>query len=146
MQKRMLRVLQVSALLLAVSTALSAQNRWEREVRAELSNATSVLGLLSMEPSHEPITVNLRNNTYEEIKYNLDAGQQYVFVGVCDEDCVNMHLQLYDGHHNLVDSDYEQGGYPVVSTSVGHSGNFYLRVIMHGCSDEPCWGGVGAYR
>jgi len=148
MKSKVFRVLQVGALLMIASAALMAQsNRWEYQVRDQLHDATRALNwAYDLQPSHEVYTVSLRNNTYQDIKYNLEAGETYVFVGVCDNDCSNMHLQLFDGYGKLIDSDTERGGYPVVTTSVGHGGAFYLRVIMHGCAHEPCWGGVGAYR
>ena len=147
MKNKMMRVLQLSALLLAASAALMAQSQYAYQVRSQLRDATRALNwAYDLQPSHEVYMVSLRNNTYKDIEYDLQAGETYIFVGVCDNDCSNMHLELYDGYGKLIDSDTDRGGYPVVTTNVGRSGAFYLRAIMHGCRNQPCVAGIGAYR
>lgn len=100
---------------------------------------------VDLQPTHQVYYVDLSNNTYQEISYTLYAGNSYIFIGACDNDCQGLQLKLYDGYHRLIDTG-KPSALPVVATDVGSSGTFYLRVTMRSCSVEPCWAGVGVYK
>ncbi len=139
--------LLVGLVLPSLTAAQSDNTQWRRQVQQQLDYATLALNWsYQLEPSHELYTTRLNNNTYVDVRYNLDAGVNYVFLGVCDNDCSGLQLRLYDGYGQLVDVDASRGGYPVVATSVGRSGIFYLRLTMRQCRANPCWAGVGVYR
>src|SRR5690348_15032029 len=128
---------------LALPTVTPAQafnsTQWEHQVERQLEDATLALNWdYRLVPSHQPYIRQLNNNTYVDVEYNLEAGVNYVFVGVCDNDCSGLQLRLYDGYGRLVDVDADRGGYPVVATSVSRSGIFYLRVTMNECWANPC--------
>lgn len=136
---------------LALPTLTAAQSfdaaQWERQVRQQLREATVALNLgYDLQPSHQLYMTQLDDNTYQDVKYTLDAGVSYLFLGVCDNDCSGLQLRLYDGYSHLVAVDTTRGGYPMVAASVGRSGTFYLRVTMRGCRANPCWAGVETYR
>jgi hypothetical protein len=133
---------------LALTATAQSGNLYQSEVSRQLQlvQAAAALELgYALQPSHDTYYVHLYNNTYQDVRYTLQAGRRYVFVGACDNDCSGLQLTLYDGYGQLVDSD-RQADLPVVATTVGSSGAFYLRVTMRGCHVQPCWAGVGAYN
>ena len=148
--------IRLCAFLLATGLALTAaaqsRNLYQSEVNRQLQlvQAAAALELgYALQPSHDIYYVNLKNNTYQDVRYTLEAGRTYVFVGACDNDCSGLQLKLYDGYGRLVDNSAQAdlpADLPMVAATVGSSGAFYLRVTMRGCHIEPCWAGVGAYK
>jgi hypothetical protein len=80
------------------------------------------------------------------IRYQLDADVSYLFAGVCDEDCSDLDLRLYDETGTLVDADVESDDGPKVRVTPKHSATFRLRVTMARCTDSPCYFGVAVYK
>ncbi|MEM1271776.1 MAG: hypothetical protein AAGI08_17135 [Bacteroidota bacterium] len=75
----------------------------------------------------------------------LEEGISYLLLGVCDEDCSDLDLELYDGYDNLISEDDMEDDAPVVDVFVKQSGDFTLKVTMYACSENPCYYGVGVY-
>lgn len=146
------RVAHVFAFLLvmALPGALTAQapliGPWANQVSQQLRLATLSLDLgYSLAPSHDPVVDTLSNNTYKDFTYHLQGGATYLFVGVCDSDCSDLDLTLYDAHGYLIDRDAKPDKTAVVTVRVFESSDFRLRVTMAKCNLSPCWMGVGAF-
>jgi len=93
--------------------------------------------------THEIGTGALRNRQTRTIPVELDRGIEYVVIGVCDQDCTDLDLQLRQLDGTVVSTDTTEDDLPVVSVTVARSGKFNIIVSMAACSDEPCWYGVG---
>ncbi len=76
---------------------------------------------------------------------SLQAGNRYMMVGACDNDCSDLDLRLYDPNDNQVDVDIELDDTPVVEVSPSRSGTYRVEAVMVSCSTEPCFYGVGVY-
>jgi len=140
-------VLALSAIIAMTPVAVSAQDMWERQVLRQLNAvAAAADSEANYVASHDPFTGSLRNNNYTEIQYTLQAGVHYLLTGVCDNDCSDLDLELYDGNHRLVSRDTGSDDKPIVGVTVGVSGRFYLRVIMARCSTLTCRYGTQAFR
>lgn len=153
MKRAVITLAQVFSLIFAMAlpAELAAQsrsrNQWEAQVNDQLQVATGALNVgYDIVPSHQTYINALYNNRYQDISYNLQAGVDYLFVGVCDEDCLGMELRLYDGYGHLISSSSMRNGTPILIISALRSETFYLRVTMRDCQDSPCWYGVGAYK
>ncbi|CCQ70100.1 hypothetical protein CWATWH0402_2981 [Crocosphaera watsonii WH 0402] len=96
-------------------------------------------------PSHDPVVNSLRDDSYRNGSISLDSGESYAIIGVCDEDCHDLDLHLYDGNGHLVDSDTSSDDTPIVQVSPRWSGSFRVKVSMPGCSDSPCYYGIGVF-
>jgi|SRR5271165_4596025 len=145
------KFVQLCALLVAIGLSVTGwaqySGQYKSQVLSQLQLVQAVVAQqygVTLHPSHEVYYVDLSNNTYQDVKYTLYAGETYVFVGACDRDCSGLQLRLYDGYGQVIARDNDV--IPAVSTTVTHSGVFYLRVAMHGCEVQPCWAGVGVYR
>lgn len=136
--------LLASAIVMTPSTALA--NRFTNQVRAQLVRAAYALGLGGgYKLTHEPSVSTLRDNGYRYITLRLYRGVSYQIVGVCDEDCRDIDLLLYDGNGNLIDSDTSSGDVPSVSVRPRWTGSFRIRVNMHRCYASSCYYGVGVF-
>lgn len=111
-----------AALIIIVSVALfpptsafaQRTSEWEAQVRQQLINAGSKLYGRGFELTHETYTGSLYNNTYETLTLTLHAGTGYALVGVCDADCSDLDLVLYDADGREVSSDLKPDDTPVV--------------------------------
>ena len=84
-----------------------------------------------------------------QYEYTLTRGATYRFFGVCDEDCDDLDLVVYDARGNRVASDFAMNDRPVVNFTVprGTSATDYtVEVRMASCSYEPCQFAVGHLR
>ncbi len=139
----------VSALFVLSLVALSlspavAQDRYEEQVLAQLEEASEVF----IDQGYEGVLGDggaLDHQTYQDYTVSLLTGLQYAIVGVCDEDCLDIDLEIYDGYDELVVADESDDDYPVVRFTVTQGGDFTLRVTMFECNENPCYYGVGLY-
>lgn len=78
-----------------------------------------------------------------EIRFpvSLREGVEYELVGVCDADCEDMDLVLFDPDGLEVDEDLLPDPVPLLSHTPAVTGNFRVGVTMVICKLEPC-----AYR
>ncbi len=88
----------------------------------------------------------LGHQTYQDFRVTLNAGSDYAILGVCDEDCYDLDVALYNLSGNLIVADTTEDAAPLVPFTVTESGSFTLRVTMYNCGVEPCYFGVGVYK
>jgi hypothetical protein len=144
--KTFLSALLVSSVGLAtVRTSPATANTWLAQVEGQLIMAARALGLGGYEPTHTPQIGQLRDDAYRNLGINLQQGETYDFVGVCDSDCGDLDLRLLDGNGNLIDTDEEYDDNPMVSVTPILSGSFVVQVGMPNCSASSCYYGVGAF-
>lgn len=136
--------LLLGAALVAPTTG-HAQSRWERQVRDQIKRAGRILEDRGYEMSHDIYTGSLSDDENESLTLNLRRGNQYAIVGVCDEDCSDIDLRLFDEDGDEVDSDVETDDNPVVQVSPRDSGKYRIKVIMADCRTSPCFYGVGVF-
>ncbi|MEN9220392.1 MAG: hypothetical protein Q6K99_02635 [Thermostichales cyanobacterium BF4_bins_65] len=118
---------------------------WEEQVRAQLAIAGMAAVARGFELTHSPFLGSLPHNTREDVTLNLRAGVSYAIIAVCDEDCTDLDLELYDPQGRLVDSDYEPADIAGVVVRPTASGRYRVRVLMSSCVDSPCRYGIGAF-
>ena len=75
----------------------------------------------------------------------LDGGTQYMLVGVCDQDCSDMDLVIYDPNGNEVDNDLLDDDNPVLQLAPRNDGRYRVKVSIPACSANPCRYGVGVW-
>jgi len=134
-----------SGIVLLTPTAALA-GRFTDQVRGQLMQAAIGLGINgSYQLTHTPLVDELRRNQSETLNINLRSGISYAFVGVCDEDCRDIDLQVYDENGNLMDSDTGADDYPMVRVSPRWNGRFRVKVTMANCQTSTCYYGVGVF-
>ena len=132
--------------LLGVSSGASAQpDQWTRQVSALLDQAASIATSNGMRRTHTPYMGSLREGANASHTLQLNAGTSYQIVGVCDNDCSDFDLRIYDANGRMVDEDVLTDDTPVLEVSPSRTGTYTVRAIMTTCSDEPCRYGIGVY-
>jgi hypothetical protein len=79
-------------------------------------------------------------NQDQEIRFpvELTAGMDYEMFGVCDNDCDDMDLVIFDPSGAEVDSDVLSDAVPMVAFVPEESGAYRVAAIMVSCTLEPC--------
>lgn len=142
--------MKISVILLAslsflIPSIVIAGNRYQDQIRGQLILAATALGLGNYELSHDPYINSLRANSTNHLRLNLRSGKSYAVVGVCDEDCSDIDLKIYDDNQNLIDTDSGTDDYPMVQVSPTWSGEFSVEVRMYDCSASDCYYGIGVF-
>lgn len=75
----------------------------------------------------------------------LEGGNDYTIIGVCDEDCGDIDLAIYDDGDALVDEDVLDDDYPIISASPLSDELFTVDVDMYECDVEPCYFGIAIF-
>ena len=138
-------VLCLIVAVLLVPARATAQNQWQRTVRSQVSEHGNFLSNRGYTMSGDVYDGNLKNDYHEDLTIKLQPGTSYAFMGVCDQDCQDIDLRLYDPAGDEVTSDVRTDDWPIVSISPSYSGTYTLRVVMASCSKDPCFYGVGVY-
>jgi hypothetical protein len=120
-------------------------DRWTAQVGNQLIRAARAAKLGNLQLTHDPFIGDLGYGGEDYIRLNLRRGISYAIIGVCDADCRDLDLGLYDDNGNLVDSDIARDDLPVVRVTPRWNAQFTIRVIMADCSSAPCRYGLGAF-
>ena len=75
----------------------------------------------------------------------LESYTSYIFFGVCDEDCTDLDIYIYDSNRNLILSDTKADDLPVIRFKPPRSGTYIVEMKMHSCKKNPCNFGVGVF-
>lgn len=82
----------------------------------------------------------------DRLTIELDSGGQFSFLAVCDSDCSDIDLRVYDPSGALVGEDVLLDDYPVVSFTAARSATYVVEVIMATCRQAPCYYAVGTFE
>jgi hypothetical protein len=93
---------------------------------------------------------NLYTYTIEDQKEHyipvyLRRGTEYLIEGVCDDNCNDLDLKLYNDSGNLITYDNSSEKAAAVSYTPRFSGNYRIHIIMSSCSLYFCDYGVGIF-
>jgi len=80
----------------------------------------------------------------ESRRFEFEAGGPGEVVGVCDQDCSDIDILLYDADGDLVDSDELEDAVPIVE--VPGPGRYTAQVVMYECATEICYYGAAFFR
>ena len=134
----------VAAALLAPAAA-TAQNQWQQTVRNQVGQHGDFLSERGYTMSGNVYDGSLNAGAIEDLTITLQPGTAYAFMGVCDEDCQDIDLRLYDPDGNEVASDVRTDDWPIVTATPRFKGTYRVRVVMASCSRNPCYYGIGVF-
>lgn len=80
------------------------------------------------------------------LRYTLKGGERYIAIGLCDDQCKDIDLGIYDDEGSEIASDIQEDAIPIVELAPEDDRVAVFRVKMIRCDAEPCQYGVGVYR
>jgi len=126
-------------------TNVAIADQYTDSIKVQLmAIALEVLGG-NYQPTHEPIIDELNDNEVDYHYLSLEEGVEYGIVAVCDQDCTDVDLWLYDENNNLIDEDTDTDDYPLVTVSPQWTGDFKVKVKMYDCDASYCNYGVAIF-
>ena len=131
--------------IVVLAQSATAQDRFGRQVRAQLDSVGETLAKKGFELTTQIHTGELDEKRNEGVTVRLRAGVHYAIVGVCDEDCKDLDLVLYNASGLQVASDVEEDDMPVVEVTPDRDGMYTARAVMATCGAEPCSYGLGLF-
>lgn len=149
MRRPILLACLLGALVAAPAFATTAQsmNQWSSFARGQVQQIWQELkrefgfGYLG-----DMVVGALEQGDDEYFEVEFLAHREYVIVGLCDDDCSDLDILVYDWDDNVVLSDMETDDAPVVRVPTGNGGTYYVEAAMPGCSVEPCYYAVQIFQ
>ncbi len=92
-----------------------------------------------------PDNDSLNQGDSDDYTVTLQGGRSYKLIGVCDNDCSDLDITLYDSDGDVVDRDLLDDDKPVVSVSGKMGGRYRMNVSMAACSTGLCYYSVAVY-
>lgn len=119
--------------------SLSGQDPVVREqlLRIAVGRALQGYGI-----THDLKYSQLNDDYSESFYFDLRASKTYIIDGVCDKDCRDLDLCLFDESGNEIGCDAATDDHPVVQVSPRWTGQFRLRAKMYNCQANPCRFGI----
>ena len=129
---------------LAVSAA-AAQSVWERQVRDQINEVSYEFRQEGFHKLGETWIDELEEDDDMYITLELNSDYEYIAIGVCDGDCGDIDLILYDDDDVRIANDVGTDDIPVLSGSPDYDGEYYLEALMVDCDADTCAFGVALY-
>lgn len=131
--------------LAAAAPAAYADNQYEQAVRGYLDSQHNIDGFSKDRGTSDWVGA-LRSGQPQYWEVQLARGATYQIVGVCDEDCNDVDMEVYDAQGRSVGSDTLADDYPRVQLTPSASGTYSVKIWLHQCSTEPCYAAARVLR
>jgi len=129
----------------AVSTEAVAQNQYQQQITNQINRAATTVKSQGYVADRQPMMGSLNDDANESVMINLNSGVHYAFIGVCDNDCTDVDLQLFGGDGTKIAEDLDTDDTPVLQFIAPYTGQFRMRVLMPTCNTNPCYYGVQVF-
>ncbi len=138
---KMLNALAAFVLGLSISAPAFA-NEYTGQVKAQLAAVQLLLQQNGWRETHNTIYDKLKHGGTDTYVFTLKKGITYKIISVCDEDCADLDLVLYDENGNEISRDTSNDSAPIVDANPAWTGQFRLKVKMYSCRKDPCYYGI----
>jgi hypothetical protein len=132
------------AVFLTATPAL-ADTDYQAQVRGYLDSQHQIDGYSKDRGTSDWVGA-LRSGQPQYWEVQLARGASYQIVGVCDQDCKDVDMEVYDSSGNSVGSDTLADDYPRVAFVPATSGTYSVKIWLHQCSTEPCYAAARVLR
>ena len=141
-------VLMAPALLVGLlsHTPAFAQNAYEEFVEEQIEEFCDYIDCFWFFDHVDYFTGSAAEGSSNSHSVTLSAGEEYLFYAVCDQDCSDVDIFLYDPSGSLVASDSSVHAYTNFPTAnaefeydAATSGTYRLEVKIYGCTTSTCY-------
>lgn len=128
---------------ISLNLAVKAQSNLNNQLQAVWDKYLSSYNLSS---DHDLTYGSLDDDDYTYYTLTLKQYWTYRITTVCDGDCGDIDLYLYDENGNSISSDLKTDDFPIVGCSPTWTGQFKLKVKMINCTRNPCRFAIAVFR
>jgi hypothetical protein len=140
---RTISIIAAAAALLAPVPVLA---QWSGVRDAQLKKAAELMADRGYSPVGTFQESSLDDGDSETITVTLHGGIDTYLVGICDSDCEDLDLTLYDPRGNELVSDVLKDDVPMLELTPSGTGIYRLKITMADCNTDPCYFGVQVYE
>jgi len=115
------------------------QNAYEQQILQRLAQVEQAFAAQGFQRIAQPVTGQLPAGQYHSWPVTLNVGGDYRIIGVCDNDCGDLDLVLYDQNNVLISQDVLADATPIVSVAPSWTGPFTVQAVMQNCTVQPCY-------
>lgn len=133
------------ALGIITSAEAVAQNQYQQQIQNQITRAAATVKAQGYNPDRAAMMGSLNDDADESIMLNLTGNSHYAFIGVCDNDCSDVDLQLFGGDGTKISEDMETDDTPVLQFVAPYTGQYRMKVLMPACRTNPCYYGVQVF-
>lgn len=137
--------LLVAAAVATASRPAHAQNQYQQQISNQMIRRAQTLNSRGYAAIGQLYTGSINDDADANLTVTLNAGAQIAVLGVCDNDCTDVDLQVYSQDGTKIGEDLDTDDYPVVAFTPQYSGTFRVRVMMATCNTNPCYYGVQVF-
>lgn len=119
--------------------AQTAGANYQQQILDRLGQVEQAFAAQGFQQLAAPVSGQLPQGQNANVPVTLEAGGDYRIIGVCDSDCGDLDLILYDQNNNVVSQDNLTDATPIVSVTPQWSGPFTVQAVMHSCTVQPCY-------
>ena len=139
--RRFTTIAAVSAVVLAAVPAV-AQDEWEQQVHTLIEHAAETYSKNGYHYGGFTKMGSLRDGATERVTVRLASNVDNQLIGVCDTDCSDLDMILFDSNGRQVDSDVLEDDTPILGISPPRDGLYTIEVRMVDCDENPCRYGI----
>lgn len=119
---------------------------WAQVLLDEMEQVREAADKLGYVVTQEPVVEMIEENEMYDVEFTFqDRGANVSVGGVCDLDCTDLDLAIYDENGRAIVTDTELDDRPMLNFEIVQPGTFTVRVYMAECSREPCAFALQAY-
>lgn len=120
-------------------------SEYNRQLEVQLNESRRLYLPAGQSIVRGPLGGSLDQGDTINYSFQLVAGRSYTILGVCDNDCSDLDITLYDPAGNQVAEDVLTDDKPVASVTARRSGRYRATISMASCSTGACFYAVAAY-
>lgn len=118
---------------------VASQPDYPAQILSRLYEVEQAFAAQGFQRMGDPTTGQLRQGERFNVPTTLQTGGEYRIIGVCDGDCSDLDLVLYDENNTLISQDNLVDATPIVSVTPQWTGPFTVQAVMHQCAVQPCY-------
>lgn len=128
------------------NTLNPVKTRFSQQASLQLVEIAETLGVATQEMSQKPYVESLWQDESSYFPLKLKEGKNYAILGVCDKDCEDIDLKLYDNNGKIIDYDTASDNTPLVTVTTEETQELKIKIEMSTCAVAPCYYGIGVFE
>jgi len=135
----------VAAACLAAAPASAQNNEYRQQLDLQLQTSRTQFQGQGYTVAAGPFTGALPAGGKERFTLPVETGVSYKILGICDNDCSNVDLRVFNLNGQNIGEDVTPDDIPIVELQPTGTGTVQLEATMITCSAEPCYHAIEVY-
>lgn len=133
------------AMLVGGASAAVAQD-YRGHINTQLDLIKLVAARDGYRESHDRTIELVNGGQRPSHSITLRSGSDYIIAAVCDQDCNDVDLEVFDENGRSIGSDADSSDIAMVRISPRWTGSFSVRPHLYQCRIGTCFYGIGVFR